>query len=255
MIEASAQRVLVREESNASPDYWRYHAERLALDFEWLTESVPRSSSILEIGGYPFFLTCALHDYGFSARTVDKLSAPAKLLASQLDLAITDCDIETERLPFSENSFDEVLFNEIFEHLRIDPIFTVEEIYRVLRPGGRLWLSTPNLRSLRGTVNFLFKSEAWSVVGEGVYAQYQHLRTQGWMGHVREYTSKEVALFLRSIGFELDSIIYRGTYKRLSARLLSKMAPALKPYFSIVAKKSKAPAANSQRLETPYLPA
>jgi hypothetical protein len=32
------------------------------------------------------------------------------------------------------------------------------------------------------------------------------------MGHVREYTSKEVTDFLQQIGFEIEGIIYRGSY-------------------------------------------
>lgn len=234
---ASAHKILVSDENGELADYSLYHSERLALDFEWIVETVKKISSVLEIGGYPFFLTSSLKERGYEIQTIDKLSLSASRLADRLGLQITACDIETERLPFADNSFDEVLFNEVFEHLRIDPIFTMEEIHRVLRPGGRLWLSTPNLRSLRGIINFLFKSEAWSVVGEGVYAQYKHLRTQGWMGHVREYTSKEIAAFLQSVGFKIEATVYRGRYKNPAAHLLSCLAPSFKPYFSIIAKK------------------
>lgn len=238
-IHTSAHKILISDVNGEFANYSRYHSERLALDFEWIAETVNNTSSILEIGGYPFFLTSALKDHGYEIQTIDKLTLPASRLADQLGLQITGCDIEIEKLPFADGSFDEVLLNEVFEHLRIDPIFTMEEIQRVLRPGGRLWLSTPNLRSLRGIMNFLFKSEAWAVVGEGVYAQYMNLRAQGlaqgMMGHVREYTSKEVADFLRSVGFKIKAIIYRGHYKNHAVHLVSCIVPSFKPYFSIIA--------------------
>ncbi|MDP1683442.1 MAG: methyltransferase domain-containing protein [Burkholderiales bacterium] len=236
-IHAASNKILVSDENGEFADYSFYHSERLALDYEWFVETVKKTSSVLEIGGYPFFLTSALKDRGYEIQTIDKLSLSATRLANQLGLQITGCDIETEKLPFADDSFDEVIFNEVFEHLRIDPIFTMEEIHRVLKPSGRLWLSTPNLKSLRGIMNFLFKSEAWAIVGDGVYAQYKHLRTQGWMGHVREYTSKEVTDFLRSVGFKIEGVIYRGRYKNPAVHFASSLVRSFKPYFSIVAKK------------------
>ncbi|MFZ2388016.1 MAG: class I SAM-dependent methyltransferase [Polaromonas sp.] len=234
-INIATQKILSYDRNSEFSDYCRYHSDRVALDFEWLSQAFKTRSSALEIGGYPFLLTSALKDHGYEIQTIDKLTLPASRLADQLGLKVTGCDIETEKLPFADDSFDDILLNEVFEHLRIDLNFTMDEIRRVLRPGGRLWLSTPNLRSLRGIVNFLFKSEAWGVVGDGIYAQYQSLKSPGFMGHVREYTSKEVADFLRAIGFKIEVIIYRGCYRNPAANFMSSMAPSLKPYFSIVA--------------------
>ena len=39
-----------------------------------------------------------------------------------------------------------MLFCELFEHLHLNPFHTLKEIFRVLRPGGLLLLTTPNLR-------------------------------------------------------------------------------------------------------------
>lgn len=237
-LRASAERVFAAAEDGAPSEYWKYHSERLALDLEWASRSMKRDAAILEIGGYPFFLTCALTDHGYNARAVDRSIPAVVRLAKSVGVAATSCDIEIQQLPFSSDFFDEVLVNEVFEHLRVDIIFTFKEVHRVLRPGGRLWLSTPNLRSLRGIANFLLRSEAWSVSGEGLYAQYHQLRTQGWMGHVREYTSKEVTDFLREIGFRIDAIVYRGSYRNHLARGASRVVPSLRPYFSVVATKS-----------------
>lgn len=236
-IEKGAEQVLGNSANKELLKYLQYHSQRLALDYEWLMASTDPSSKILEIGGFPFFLTCAVLKQRRDLHVVDKLTDEALLFTQALDSEVVGCDIETERLPFPDNTFDEVLLNEVFEHLRIDPIHTTEEIRRVLRPNGRLWLSTPNLRSLKGIVNFLYKSESWSVVGEGVHAQYKQLRDSGCMGHVREYTAKEVTDFLRHTGLKTEAVIFRGEYATPVAKTISMIFPSLKPYFSIIARK------------------
>jgi len=51
-----------------------------------------------------------------------------------------------ELLPFGDESFDFVLLSEVVEHLE-QPQITIHEASRVLRPGGRLMVTTPNYRS------------------------------------------------------------------------------------------------------------
>jgi SAM-dependent methyltransferase len=52
----------------------------------------------------------------------------------------------SERLPFAEGSFDCILLSEVIEHLEA-PHLSIREAVRVLRPGGRLLVTTPNYRS------------------------------------------------------------------------------------------------------------
>lgn len=55
---------------------------------------------------------------------------------------------ELRELPFASGTFDQVYFLETLEHLPIDEGRAVlREIRRVLRPGGRCLLTTPNYRS------------------------------------------------------------------------------------------------------------
>src|SRR5919109_651067 len=51
-----------------------------------------------------------------------------------------------ERLPFLDSSFDLIVCLWVLEHLR-DPVATLNEVRRVLAPGGHFVFVTPNLRN------------------------------------------------------------------------------------------------------------
>ncbi len=56
---------------------------------------------------------------------------------------------DATHLPFPDNCFDKVLCSEVIEHIP-DADKAVGEMFRVLKRGGRLVISTPNCRSLYG---------------------------------------------------------------------------------------------------------
>lgn len=96
-------------------------------------------------------------------------------------------------LPYEDESFDCVITFQVIEHIEEDVAF-VSEIRRVLRPGGRLILTTPNapmsltrnpwhvreyrVEELTNLLGALFaKVEAWGVTGnERVMAYYERNR-------------------------------------------------------------------------------
>jgi len=55
-------------------------------------------------------------------------------------------DIDTEPLPFDDGSFDFVLAKDVLEHCS-HPLQVIEEIHRVLTPGGVLHLQVPHFTS------------------------------------------------------------------------------------------------------------
>lgn len=69
--------------------------------------------------------------------------------------ARVDAEFDVRHLPYDDNSVDEIRAFHIIEHFDWKEGQTVlNEWYRVLKPGGRLWLETPDfLASCREFVN------------------------------------------------------------------------------------------------------
>ncbi len=59
------------------------------------------------------------------------------------------------RFPYQDGYFSTVLCCELLEHLAGDPMHMMIEINRILKPGGHLVLTTPNIVSLRAVAGIL----------------------------------------------------------------------------------------------------
>jgi 2-polyprenyl-3-methyl-5-hydroxy-6-metoxy-1,4-benzoquinol methylase len=64
------------------------------------------------------------------------------------------CDLNNQ-IPFEDNSFDICFSTEVIEHLH-NPQNLIDETYRVLKPTGILFLSTPNVHSYMQKIRYLF---------------------------------------------------------------------------------------------------
>lgn len=71
------------------------------------------------------------------------------------DVKVSVANLNTQGLPYQDSTFDLVTCTEVIEHLE-HYRFTLREMYRVLKPGGTLVLSTPNILNLKSRIRFLF---------------------------------------------------------------------------------------------------
>lgn len=70
------------------------------------------------------------------------------------DVEVKIADLSNENLPFAKESFDLVTCTEVIEHLE-HYRSTLRDIHRVLKPGGTLVLTTPNILNLKSRIRFL----------------------------------------------------------------------------------------------------
>ncbi len=214
-------------------NYARQHAARIAHDVALVERYSTAQERVVDVAAVPLLLIGCLAARGRNVEGVDISPARFSQAIATLGVKVVACDIEREPLPFEDSSIDLLVFNEIFEHLRIDPIYTFSEIRRVLKAGAKLVMSTPNALSLYHLREMLLRRR----LGPPMYREYAKLKTIGHMGHVREYTVNEVVEFLVDTGFSPDEVVYRDVPNSRPARLFVGLFPAVRPSFSVLASK------------------
>jgi SAM-dependent methyltransferase len=132
-------------------------------------------------------------------------------------------------IPLDNGSADVVVAGEIFEHL-YSPLHFLNEISRVLKPGGHLILTTPNI-SYIGNIIKLIRGRSCH---EALDTSHIFMESE-WRPHMRIYDRYELALLCAKSGFRekrTDFLNYGEDifYKSLQVRL--KMT-ILKPAFLI----------------------
>ena len=96
--------------------------------------------------------------------------------------APTSLTLRPSRSPTRTASFDTVLLCEVIEHFVADPVFALGEIHRVLAPGGRLLLTTPNVARAENLHRLAQR--------QGIYDPYSRFGPHG--RHNREYAAGEL---------------------------------------------------------------
>jgi len=110
------------------------------------------------------------------------------------DVKIVD-DLSYVALPFDDDSFDCVICKDVFEHL-YDPLFALDEIYRVMRINGIFLFHVPNHFPLIGRLRFLFKNEL------DTFSYFQN-ESRWKFPHIRFYEYFDNIKILNNSGFEV----------------------------------------------------
>ncbi|MDG2169005.1 MAG: class I SAM-dependent methyltransferase [Opitutales bacterium] len=134
--------------------------------------------------------------------------------AKHKGIIATQLNIETDEFPYEDDCFDYVVCNQVFEHLKL--IYKpFDEISRVLKPGGLLIFSVPNLASFHNRLMLL-----WGV-------QPSSIRVFG--PHVRGFTLEEFKKFsVFGDKLTIEKVIGVGFYPFPTATLGKIMAKVWK---------------------------
>ncbi len=167
------------------------------------------TGKLLEIGGNPYLLTILLknlYDFElhltnfFSLSVYDKevVEGQQIIRSNTFDEEYTfnyhELNVELSDYPFKDSKFDTILFCEVLEHIVVNPLECFVKLRRVLKPGGRLILTTPNAVRL---INF-----AHMLAGKNFFDRY-HPQNGIYGRHNREFTLSEVCRLLTAEGFEI----------------------------------------------------
>ena len=153
----------------------------------------------LDIGSYPSHLHKMLLMMGYDAYGVD-------IDPDRIPLVLKDCrertyaaDIEAPGWNIGSRKYDMVFLLEVIEHLHVNPFIIFLEMNNLLKKGGYLFLSTPNLFSLRNRINYV----RGRYVYEHPLSVYEKLERHGSRGHQRIYSIEELEDILDVYGFDV----------------------------------------------------
>jgi len=106
---------------------------------------------------------------------------------------VRHCDLQTEDFPFASDSMDVIILTEVLEHLWTNIDHPMREIARVLRPGGHVVITTPNVASLKNRLLLL--------LGRNIYTSMDTMYyLPAYMRHCREYTLDDVCQLVARAG-------------------------------------------------------
>lgn len=145
--------------------------------------------SVLELGSdKPFITHCLRTLHGDSTFTTISVDVPFS------PYPIIRLDIEADAFPFPDESVDDVIFTEVLEHLFRNPAWVLYQMNRVLRPQGRLFLTTPNACGYDALQNLIEQKNP-----NERNQFYERIES----GHPHLWTAAEVRLILESHGFDV----------------------------------------------------
>lgn len=114
---------------------------------------------------------------------------------TDLNSPLADVKADICDLPFTDNTYEVIFCNHVLEHIP-DDTKAMQELFRVLKPGGMAVLQIPQDLNRNDT----FEDDSITDPKERtkIFGQYDHVRIYG-----RDYFDK-----LRSIGFEVEEVDY-----------------------------------------------
>lgn len=213
--------------------------DRIRLMLELVRKA--NGKKILDVGCTDGFLSRFFKDMGLYAIGVDASASAVATAKGVCDEAYV-CELGTRALPLPDASVDVIWAGEVIEHI-FDTEFFVEDLRRVLSPGGRLILSTPNLAAWINRIALLLGTQPFfTEVGVRASNSGSFLRrvTQP-AGHIRVFTLPALRNLMTRCGFTVESAhgasILEGKSVRGLDRLIARLSPGLATDLVLVCRK------------------
>jgi SAM-dependent methyltransferase len=170
-------------------------------------------------------LSAALQKEGFEVTSLDINPKAGATLGTRFQVA----DLN-RTLPVADDSFDLVLSVEGIEHLE-NPHFFLREVNRVMKAGGRLILTTPNITALRSRVRFF---------GSGFFHRDSmplNESARHGLHHIGLCTFPQLRYDLHTLGFQLQEV--SSTHSKPVSYVYAIFVPWMYLYTLIAFRKEK----------------
>lgn len=148
-------------------------------------EHVDRCEIALDIGAGGGADLALAHDrFPNATRHAIEVSAENGESLRQQGIIVHETNLERDALPFSDNSIDMIIANQIIEHIK-EIFWVFHEVTRVLRPGGALLIGVPNLASMHNRLLLALGLQPTTI--------------RATSAHVRGFTKSDLLHFVREI--------------------------------------------------------
>ncbi|MDD3626071.1 MAG: class I SAM-dependent methyltransferase [bacterium] len=191
-------------------EYLRFHLARYHFTLRLLSPFINQGIQILDLGSFPFHVPFLLKHFFDTNITLNGIPDDSKkgrdqkpgdsiILNSKnkkTEFSYFNFNLEHDRFPFKDDSFDLILCLEVIEHLLENPVFMLREIHRILKPGGALILTTDNALRFSQIFKLLFNKNIW----------FRYYPGNPYFRHNREYTMNEIKELVSLNGFKPEKI-------------------------------------------------
>lgn len=171
----------------------------------WMAEGMkglPRNSAVLAIGCDEAFLAPQLTAYATDVTVLDTSAGQIAQLARRFpEISFLQHQL-TSPLPFAHDSFDAIWCCDFLDRV-FDPVAALQEMRRVLVPGGRLLLTVPNHGAMRTIIGAIFRDD----------------EAGGSLPRVRHFTKASLALLAEDAGWSEIELCSGGASRRLAGQL------------------------------------
>jgi SAM-dependent methyltransferase len=141
-----------------SDEYYRRDKERYWRSLElFCSLDIPLPAKILEIGGGQMAVLCKtlFNDECVVGDISENFTSPLR----EVGIRFVSYNLMNERNEIDSGQFDVVMLLEVIEHVPIPAYVLFQKIQKLLKPGGVLFLTTPNLFRLRNLIRMFLGIE------------------------------------------------------------------------------------------------
>ena len=212
---------------------FRGSVDRYSFMAQKISKHLGDSVSILDAGcGIGVFLLSMKH-LGHSCTALDFDDSNVSLAPEYLNqFPFFECNLETEKLPFEDNSFDVIVCSQVFEHFTLSHLPPVIEMRRILKKGGMLFIDVPNVACFRNRLRLLKgKNITWDY--EKHYLDAEPIITDAGTffphRHNREFTLVELELLFNKAGFStVNGYFLKSTHYRKGFAKIKTLGTAIR---------------------------
>jgi 2-polyprenyl-3-methyl-5-hydroxy-6-metoxy-1,4-benzoquinol methylase len=161
---------------------------------------------VLEVGSFLGVVSISLARLGFVVTALDipqfNDNERLKKKYAEDKVSVDAVNLHNLPLPYEIGSFDIVIMCETLEHLNFNPVEPLNEIQRVLKREGILYISVPNLACLENRI-VLLRGRSIHHPIDYFFKQLDPKNNMVAGIHWREYTKAEIKELLERTGFKM----------------------------------------------------